>query len=191
MSLCTHWSNMYTLVQHVQLSNMYSCPTCTVVQHVQLSNVYSCPTCTVVQHVQSSNMYSCPTCTVIQRVQLSNVYSRPTCTVVQRVQLSNVYSCPTCTVVQLVQKCISFRASCPRRAGQVGYVVMGMKTPGEAHVGDTFGEAGSSVSPLPLMKPAKPVVSQSVTQTEQSFSFDSSHRFLQGFSPQIQKILRL
>jgi elongation factor 4 len=44
------------------------------------------------------------------------------------------------------------------RAGQVGYVVMGMKSPEEARVGDTFGEAGSSVQPLPLIKPAKPVV---------------------------------
>ena len=102
-----------------------------------------------------------------------------------------MYSPPIRTVVQPVLKCISCHASCPRRAGQVGYVVMGMKTPSEAHVGDTFGEAGSSVSPLPLIKPAKPVVSQSVTPTKQSFSFDSSHRFLQGFSPQIQKILRI
>ena len=64
-----------------------------------------------------------------------------------------------------------------RRAGQVGYVVMGMKSPEEARVGDTFGEAGSSVQPLPLIKPAKPVV---------SLCIDLCHEnYLHGLLPQV------
>ena len=45
-----------------------------------------------------------------------------------------------------------------RYAGQVGYVVSGMRNVAEARVGDTFYRVGSPVQPLPGFKPAKPMV---------------------------------
>ena len=42
--------------------------------------------------------------------------------------------------------------------GQVGYIVMGMRSVHDAHLGDTFHHTDSSVSPLPGFKPAKPMV---------------------------------
>ena len=43
-------------------------------------------------------------------------------------------------------------------AGQVGYVISGMKTVREARVGDTISHAKKPVEPFPGFKPAKPVV---------------------------------
>lgn len=43
-------------------------------------------------------------------------------------------------------------------AGQVGYLVAGMKTVKEARVGDTIYKKGYPVQPLPGFKPAKPMV---------------------------------
>lgn len=43
-------------------------------------------------------------------------------------------------------------------AGQVGYVVTGMKTVKEARVGDTLYHANKAVKPFPGFKPAKPMV---------------------------------
>jgi elongation factor 4 len=43
-------------------------------------------------------------------------------------------------------------------AGQVGYLVAGMKTVKEARVGDTIFKKGQPVQPLPGFKPAKPMV---------------------------------
>ncbi len=43
-------------------------------------------------------------------------------------------------------------------AGQVGYLVAGMKTVKEARVGDTIYKKGQPVQPLPGFKPAKPMV---------------------------------
>jgi elongation factor 4 len=43
-------------------------------------------------------------------------------------------------------------------AGQVGYLVAGMKTVKEAHVGDTIYHTKQSVKPFPGFKPAKPMV---------------------------------
>ena len=43
-------------------------------------------------------------------------------------------------------------------AGQVGYVVCGMKTVHEARVGDTIYHKGKEVTPFPGFKPAKPMV---------------------------------
>lgn len=45
-----------------------------------------------------------------------------------------------------------------RFAGQVGYVVTGMRNVAEARVGDTFYQVESPVQPLPGFKPAKPMV---------------------------------
>lgn len=42
--------------------------------------------------------------------------------------------------------------------GQVGYLVLGMRSAKEARVGDTFYEADKPVEPLPGFKPAKPMV---------------------------------
>ena len=42
--------------------------------------------------------------------------------------------------------------------GQVGYVVMGMKTPQEAHIGDTLLDMSSPGEPLPGFLPSKPMV---------------------------------
>ena len=43
-------------------------------------------------------------------------------------------------------------------AGQVGYIITGMKTVKEARVGDTISYLKSSVTPFPGFKPAKPMV---------------------------------
>ena len=43
-------------------------------------------------------------------------------------------------------------------AGQVGYVVMGMKTPQEAHIGDTLLDVTAMNDPLPGFLPSKPMV---------------------------------
>lgn len=43
-------------------------------------------------------------------------------------------------------------------AGQVGYIVPGMKVSDEAHSGDTFMTVGEHVEPLPGFEPAKPMV---------------------------------
>ena len=43
-------------------------------------------------------------------------------------------------------------------AGQVGYLITGMKTVKEARVGDTIYRAKVPVQPFPGFKPAKPVV---------------------------------
>jgi len=43
-------------------------------------------------------------------------------------------------------------------AGQVGYLIAGMKTVQEARVGDTVFTTGTSVKPFPGFKPAKPMV---------------------------------
>lgn len=43
-------------------------------------------------------------------------------------------------------------------AGQVGYVIPGMKKSAEAHIGDTFMTVGQPVDPLPGFEEAKPMV---------------------------------
>ena len=43
-------------------------------------------------------------------------------------------------------------------AGQVGYLITGMKTVKEARVGDTIYHAKKPVTPFPGFKPAKPMV---------------------------------
>ncbi|KAI9188924.1 Translation factor guf1 mitochondrial [Blastocladiella emersonii ATCC 22665] len=43
-------------------------------------------------------------------------------------------------------------------SGQVGYVILGMKSTSEAHVGDTFYLQHHKVEPLPGFQPAKPMV---------------------------------
>jgi elongation factor 4 len=43
-------------------------------------------------------------------------------------------------------------------AGQVGYIITGMKTIKEARIGDTLGHQSSKVEPFPGFKPAKPMV---------------------------------
>ena len=43
-------------------------------------------------------------------------------------------------------------------AGQVGYVICGMKKSNEAHVGDTFYLNGKEVEPLPGFEELKPMV---------------------------------
>lgn len=45
-----------------------------------------------------------------------------------------------------------------RHAGQVGYVICGMKTASEAHVGDTFYHVGQHVEALPGFQPAQSMV---------------------------------
>jgi translation elongation factor EF-4 len=45
-----------------------------------------------------------------------------------------------------------------RFVGQVGYVVTGMRSTREAHIGDTFFHTGTVVTPMPGFKPAKPMV---------------------------------
>jgi GTP-binding protein LepA len=47
-------------------------------------------------------------------------------------------------------------------AGQVGYVILGMKTPQEAHIGDTLLDASNVSEPLPGFAPSKPMVFASV-----------------------------
>ena len=70
-----------------------------------------------------------------------------------------------------------------RFAGQVGYVVVGMRNVEEAQIGDTFFRHGSPVEPLPGFKKAKPMV------FSESFSAllinDSTFRSLQVFFPTI------
>ena len=48
------------------------------------------------------------------------------------------------------------------RAGQVGYVILGMKTVKEASIGDTLFDPKKPVQPLPGFKPVKPVVFASI-----------------------------
>jgi len=43
-------------------------------------------------------------------------------------------------------------------AGQVGYVICGMKKSSEAHIGDTFHLHGKEVDPLPGFEELKPMV---------------------------------
>ncbi|ANB13002.1 GTPase GUF1 [Sugiyamaella lignohabitans] len=43
-------------------------------------------------------------------------------------------------------------------AGQVGYIVPGMKKSSDAHIGDTFMKVGEQVEPLPGFEEAKPMV---------------------------------
>lgn len=43
-------------------------------------------------------------------------------------------------------------------AGQVGYVICGMKKSSEAHIGDTFHLHGKEVEPLPGFEELKPMV---------------------------------
>ncbi|CAG8549600.1 6330_t:CDS:10 [Paraglomus brasilianum] len=43
-------------------------------------------------------------------------------------------------------------------AGQVGYVICGMKVASEAHIGDTFYHVKAPVQPFPGFEPAKPMV---------------------------------
>ncbi len=43
-------------------------------------------------------------------------------------------------------------------AGQVGYIICGMKTVHEAQVGDTIYQQGKGITPFPGFKPAKPMV---------------------------------
>jgi hypothetical protein len=46
-----------------------------------------------------------------------------------------------------------------RHAGQVGYVICGMKSASEAHIGDTFHHIKSKIEPLPGFEAAKSMVS--------------------------------
>lgn len=43
-------------------------------------------------------------------------------------------------------------------AGQVGYIICGMKRSSEAHIGDTFYLNGKEVDPLPGFEELKPMV---------------------------------
>ena len=43
-------------------------------------------------------------------------------------------------------------------AGQVGYIICGMKKSSEAHIGDTFYLHGKEVDPLPGFEELKPMV---------------------------------
>lgn len=45
-----------------------------------------------------------------------------------------------------------------RYAGQVGYIIAGMKKTNEAQIGDTIHHQSSPVEALPGFKPAKPMV---------------------------------
>lgn len=45
-----------------------------------------------------------------------------------------------------------------RCCGQVGYVVMGMRSVHDSHIGDTFHHPNCTITPLPGFKPAKPMV---------------------------------
>lgn len=53
-------------------------------------------------------------------------------------------------------------------AGQVGYIITGMKTVRDARVGDTVFEARHPVTPFPGFKPAKPVVFAGIYPIETS-----------------------
>ncbi len=53
-------------------------------------------------------------------------------------------------------------------AGQVGYLITGMKTVKEARVGDTLYHARKPVTPFPGFKPAKPVVFAGIFPVESS-----------------------
>lgn len=53
-------------------------------------------------------------------------------------------------------------------AGQVGYVITGIKDPKLARIGDTIHLAGESVDPLPGFKPSKPMVFSGLFPTDQS-----------------------
>jgi len=53
-------------------------------------------------------------------------------------------------------------------AGQVGYVITGMKTVKEARVGDTIYHAKKEVAPFPGFKPAKPMVFAGIFPVENS-----------------------
>ncbi|KAG5519077.1 hypothetical protein PMAC_002163 [Pneumocystis sp. 'macacae'] len=44
------------------------------------------------------------------------------------------------------------------KAGQVGYVILGMKNDEESHIGDTFCHVGKEVIPLPKFEESKPTV---------------------------------
>lgn len=45
-----------------------------------------------------------------------------------------------------------------RHAGQVGYIICGMKSASEAHIGDTFYHVGQKVDVLPGFQPAQSMV---------------------------------
>jgi len=53
-------------------------------------------------------------------------------------------------------------------AGQVGYLVAGMKKVKEARVGDTIAHSGKSVEPFPGFKPAQPMVFAGIYPVESS-----------------------
>jgi translation elongation factor EF-4 len=51
-------------------------------------------------------------------------------------------------------------------AGQVGYVICGMKKSSEAHIGDTFYLHGKEVEPLPGFEELKPMVPQNHDESD-------------------------
>jgi hypothetical protein len=48
-------------------------------------------------------------------------------------------------------------------AGQVGYIIVGMRTTSESKVGDTLFAANHDVDPFPGFKPARPMVRPRLT----------------------------
>ena len=61
------------------------------------------------------------------------------------------------------------------RAGQVGYVICGMKKSSEAHIGDTFYIYGKEVEPLPGFEELKPMVVSALFKSDVRYSLVLSH----------------
>ena len=73
----------------------------------------------------------------------------------------NIHLIQTNTHYEILEIGLMYPSETPMKAlyaGQVGYIITGMKTVKEARVGDTLSHKNSKIEPFPGFKPAKPMV---------------------------------
>ena len=75
-------------------------------------------------------------------------------------------------------------------AGQVGYIVCGMKRSSEAHIGDTFYLNGKEVDPLPGFEELKPMVTTRIRKCFLRRSLSALFRWIQRNSIRWQTALK-
>lgn len=68
-----------------------------------------------------------------------------------------------------------------RHAGQVGYIICGMKSASEAHIGDTFHHLKSKVEPLPGFEAAKSMVSVTCNDSKSYGRQENRTRIITSF----------